>query len=281
MPGIQIVTDSTADLSEEIVREHDIEVVPLSVSFGDEHYIDGVDLTADEFYRKLRGGSVLPRTAQPSPGRFAEVYRKALAAGRQVVSIHISSKLSGTYQAASLAAEMVDPANILVVDSLSVSMGVGLLALAGAKHNETLDEAREAVMAAKESLGVFFLVDTFEYMEKNGRIGKAASLVGSLLQIKPVLTFVDGTVEVVEKVRGSRRSRRRMLEIFRERIGENKVHVAMLHADAKEEAQELLDEIKGSVDCVEAYLGNVGPIIGSHSGPGTLGLAWRLALPGE
>ncbi|NLJ26080.1 MAG: DegV family protein [Firmicutes bacterium] len=281
MPGIQVVTDSSADLSEEVARKHDIQVVPLSVSFGDEHYVDGVDLTPGEFYRKLRGGSVLPRTSQPAPGQFAEVYKKALAAGRQVISIHISSKLSGTYQAASLAAEMVDPANILVVDSLSVSMGVGLLALAGARHNETMDKAREAVMAAKENLGLFFLVDTFEYMEKNGRIGKAASLVGSLLQIKPVLTFVDGTVEVEEKVRGSRRSRRRMLELFREMVGENKVHVAMLHADAEEEARELLDEIKSSVDCVETYLGYVGPIIGSHSGPGTLGLAWRLALPGE
>ncbi|NMB45824.1 MAG: DegV family protein [Firmicutes bacterium] len=281
MAGIQIVTDSTADLPQDVAQEHDIRIVPLSVSFGDEHYVDGVDLTPAEFYGKLRSNPVLPRTSQPPPGRFAEVYREALDAGRQVLSIHISSKLSGTYQAACLAAEMVDPENIVVVDSLTVSMGVGLMALAAAQHNGTLDEARAAVMAVKANMGLFFLVDTFEYMEKNGRIGRAASLVGSLLQIKPVLTFVDGTVEVQEKLRGNKRARRRMLELFKEIVGDNKVHVAMLHADAEEAAQELLEEIKELVDCVETYLGYVGPIIGSHSGPGTLGLTWRLALPGE
>ncbi|NMB10672.1 MAG: DegV family protein [Firmicutes bacterium] len=281
MAGIQIVTDSSADLPEEVAKRHDIRIVPLSVSFGDEHYTDGVDLTSEEFYRKLRGGSVLPRTSQPAPGQFADVYREALAAGRKVLSVHISSRLSGTYQAACLAAEMVDPENILVVDSLTVSMGVGLLALAGAQHNATLDQALNAVRAANDTLGLFFLVDTFEYMEKNGRIGRAASLVGSLLNIKPVLAFRDGTVEVREKLRGSKRAQRRMLELFRQEVGDNKVHVAMLHADAEQEARELLDEIQKSVECVETYLGYVGPIIGSHSGPGTLGLTWRLALPGE
>lgn len=281
MAGVQIVTDSTADLPKEVAKRYNIRVVPLSVSFGDEHYTDGVDLTPDEFYKKLQGGSVLPRTAQPAPGRFVDVYREAVDAGRKVLSVHISSKLSGTYQAACLAAEMVDPENIVVVDSLTVSMGVGLLALAGAQHNSSINEALDAMKAAHETLGLFFLVDTFEYMEKNGRIGRAASLVGSLLNIKPVLTFKDGTVEVQEKLRGSKRAQRRMLELFRQRVGDNKVHVAMLHADAEEEARHLLDEIQESVDCVETYLGYVGPIIGSHSGPGTLGLTWRLALPGE
>ena len=136
MAGIQIVTDSTADLPQDVAQEHDIRIVPLSVSFGDEHYVDGVDLTPAEFYGKLRSNPVLPRTSQPPPGRFAEVYREALDAGRQVLSIHISSKLSGTIRR--LAAEMVDPENIVVMDSLTVSMGVGLMALAAAQHNGTL-----------------------------------------------------------------------------------------------------------------------------------------------
>lgn len=281
MASVQIVTDSSADLPQSVAEAHDIRVVPLSVSFGDEHYTDGLDLGPGEFYQKLQGSSVLPRTSQPAPGQFADVYREALANGRQVLSIHISSKLSGTYQAACLAAEMVDSDNIVVIDSLTVSMGIGLLALAAAKHNGSLEEARNAVSAVKDSLGLFFLVDTFEYMEKNGRIGKAASLLGSLLQIKPVLTFVDGIVEVQEKMRGARRARRRMLELFQERVGQERVCVAMLHADAEEEARELLNEIEQTVDCAETYLGYVGPIIGSHSGPGTLGLTWRQALPGE
>lgn len=280
MAGIQIVTDSTADMPKAVAEAYDIKVVPLSVSFGDERYQDGVDLTPEEYYRRLRSEPILPRTSQPAPGQFAEVYQEAIANGRQVLSVHISSKLSGTYQAASLAAEMVDKENIKVVDTLSVSMGIGLVALAAAGH-DTLSEAQKAAETAKEQLGLFFLVDTLEYMEKNGRIGRAASLVGSLLQIKPVLTFVDGTVDVVEKVRGTRRARRRMLEIFKERVGDTRIDFAVMHADAKEEGMDLLAEVQDLVTYDKSFLGDVGPTMGSHSGPGTLGLVWRPALGSE
>jgi DegV family protein with EDD domain len=281
MADIQIVTDSTSDLPREIAQEYGIQVVPLSVNFGDEQYTDGVDLPAKVFYEKLRSGSVMPRTSQPAPGQFAEIYRTAIAAGRKVLSIHISSKLSGTYQAASLAAEMVGKENIVVMDSLSVSMGIGLQVLAAAQHNTSLEEAHQAAVAAKESLGLLFLVETLEYMEKNGRIGRAASLLGSLLQIKPVLTFSDGTVDIVEKVRGTRRARRRTLEIFQERVGDTRVDVAVMHADAEEEGKLLLDKVQDLVQCDKLYFSDVGPTMGSHSGPGTLGLIWRPALSVE
>jgi DegV family protein with EDD domain len=279
MAGIQIVADSACDLSPELVQRYDIRIVPLSVTIGDEHYTDGVDLTADEFYHKLRTMDVLPRTSQPAPGRFAEVYREAVDAGKQVLSIHIASKLSGTYQAACLAAEMVDSDSIVVIDSETVSMGAGLMVLAAARRSGSLAEAQEAMVKVKDTLGLFFIPDTFEYMEKNGRIGKAASLAGSLLQIKPVLTISRGTVEVVEKLRGRKRARRRLLEIFREQVGENKVHVTVLHADAEEEAREMLEEVQQTVDCAETYFTWVGPVIGAHAGPGVLGLTWHLALP--
>lgn len=278
MSNIQIVTDSTSDLPREIAEQYDIEVVPLAVNFGDEQYTDGVDLTAAEFYKKLRSGSNMPRTSQPAPGQFADVYRKAIEEGRKVLSIHISSKLSGTFQAASLAAEMAGQEHVKVVDSLSVSMGLGLQAIAAARRNDSLEEAYEATIAARENLGLFFLVDTLEYMEKNGRIGRAASLLGSLLQIKPVLTFTEGTVDIVEKVRGTRRARRRTLEIFQERVGNTVVDVAVVHADAEEEGRELLEEVQELVQCDKVYFGDVGPTIGAHSGPGTLGVIWRPAL---
>ena len=279
MAGIQIVADSACDLSPELVQRYDIRIVPLSVTIGDEHYTDGVDLTADEFYHKLRTMDVLPRTSQPAPGRFAEVYREAVDAGKQVLSIHIASKLSGTYQAACLAAEMVDSDSIVVIDSETVSMGAGLMVLAAARRSGSLAEAQEAMVKVKDTLGLLFIPDTFEYMEKNGRIGKAASLAGSLLQIKPVLTISRGTVEVVEQLRGRKRARRRLLEIFREQVGENKVHVTVLHADAEEEAREMLEEVQQTVDCAETYFTWVGPVIGAHAGPGVLGLTWHLALP--
>ena len=278
MDNIQIVTDSTSDLPREVAEEYGIRVVPLAVNFGDEQYTDGVDLAAVEFYEKLRSGSTMPRTSQPAPGQFADVYRAAIEQGRKVLSIHISSTLSGTYQAASLAAEMVGKEHVKVVDSLSVSMGLGLQVIAAARRNSSLEEAYQAAMVAKENLGLLFLVDTLEYMEKNGRIGRAASLLGSLLQIKPVLTFTDGTVDVVEKVRGGRRARRRTLEIFQERVGDDVVDVAVVHAGAQEQGQELLDEVQELVKCDKVYFGDIGPTMGAHSGPGTLGLIWRPAL---
>jgi len=277
MAGIQIVTDSASDLTPEIAAQYGIRIVPLSVTLGGEHYTDGVDLTAEEFYQTLRTMDVLPRTSQPAPGSFVDVYREALDAGKQVLSIHISSKLSGTYQAACLAAEMWGAGDIKIIDSESASMGVGLLAIAAARKSASLTEAQEAVARAKETMGVLFTPDTFEYMVKNGRIGKAASLAGSLLQIKPILTIAGGTVDVVEKLRGRKRALRRMLEIFRERVGDNKVHVAVLHADAEEEARGMLEEIQQTVDCAEVYFAYVGPVIGSHAGPGVLGLVWHLA----
>ncbi len=277
MAGIQIVTDSASDLTPEIAAQYGIRIVPLSVTLGGEHYTDGVDLTAEEFYQTLRTMDVLPRTSQPAPGSFVDVYREALDAGKQVLSIHISSKLSGTYQAACLAAEMLGSGDIKIIDSESASMGVGLLAIAAARKSASLTEAQEAVARAKETMGVLFTPDTFEYMVKNGRIGKAASLAGSLLQIKPILTIAGGTVDVVEKLRGRKRALRRMLEIFRERVGDNKVHVAVLHADAEEEARGMLEEIQQTVDCAEVYFAYVGPVIGSHAGPGVLGLVWHLA----
>ncbi|NLK07637.1 MAG: DegV family protein [Firmicutes bacterium] len=277
MGNLQIVTDSTADLPEDVVKEYGIKVVPLSVNFGDQQYIDGVNLTAKEFYEKLRQEPKIPTTSQPAPGQFADVYRKAVEAGRKVLSIHISSKLSGTYQAASLAAEMVGKEHITVVDSVSVSLGLGMQVIAAAKNSHTLETARQAALDAKKQLGLLFLVDTLEYMEKNGRIGRAASLLGSLLQIKPVLTFTDGTVDVTEKVRGSRRAYRRLLEIFKERVGGTAVDVAVVHGGVEAEAKELIQEVQGLAECAQIYLNYISPVVGSHGGPGILGLIWKPA----
>ena len=274
MDNLQIVTDSTADIPKDVVEAHDIKVVPLAIHFGDEQYTDGVDLTSGQFYDKLKSESTMPRTSQPAPGQFAEVYREAIRQGKKILSIHISSKLSGTFQAASLAADMVGKQHVTLIDSLSASMGTGLQVIAAAKNKHSLADAEKAVNAAKENLGLLFLVDSLEYMEKNGRIGRASSLLGSLLQIKPVLSFREGIVDVVEKVRGGRKSYRRVLEIFQEKASNTKVDVAVVHADAEERAKQLLQDVQGLAQCVEVYLSDIGPIVGSHGGPGTLGLIW-------
>lgn len=279
---VKLVTDSTSDLPESLVRKHGVTVVPLYVHFGEEVLRDGVDIWSSEFYYKLENSGVLPHTSQPSPGDFLQVYDELTKDGSEVVSVHLSRQLSGTCQSADLAVEMLNRPGVTVVDSASASLGLGLVVLeaarkaaAGAGREEVAETARRAA----QRVVLFFVVDTLEYLQKNGRIGRASALLGSLLNIKPILTLADGVVTPVEKVRGKGKALGTIFELLRQKVGDKPARFAVLHGDRPDEAAALADRVKQEFRCVDpVVVGDIGPVIGTHVGPGTLGI---IALPEE
>ena len=208
---VRVVTDSTADIPPEIAAELGIDVVPLNVHFGTDTYRDNIDLSADEFYQRLVSSPRPPTTSQPSVGAFLEVYQKALGEADGIVSVHISAKLSGTWNSAVQAREQLDDSSrVQVVDTQQASMGLGWVAVTAAKAAQagaSLDEVASAAKSACEQVRVIFLVDTLEYLQKGGRIGKAQAMFGSVLAIKPLLTLQDGEVHPMERGPHSRQGR--------------------------------------------------------------------------
>ena len=278
MAEVKIVTDSTAYLPAELIARYGIRVVPLKVLFGPEAYTEGVDISNEEFYGKLMEASTLPTTSQPSVGDFLQVYGEATREAVPILSIHISSKLSATVSTALTAKSELPQSQIEIVDSFSTSMGLGMVVLAAARaadEGQPLSQIRACCEKLIKSMNLFFVVDTLEYLHKGGRIGGAAALVGTVLRIKPVLYLKDGQIEVLAKVRTKRRALKRLLELVEERVpGGTSVHVAVIHAQAVEEASALEKEIRARFNCAETYLSELGPVIGTHIGPRAIGLAF-------
>ena len=286
---IHVVTDSTADLLPSLARRLNITVVPLSILFGKKVFKDGIDLQPDEFYSMLRTSEVFPTTSPPGKGEFIEAYRRLIPTG-DIISIHISSKQSLTGQHAAEAA--VDGADefrklreeagapgepvIRVVDSRSNSVGLGMLALFAqrmAHRGVGFDDIASRLEDLRERLEFVFLVDTLEYLRKGGRIGGARALIGSLLGVKPILGMKDGEVVSVDKVRGGRKAHPRLIEIFKKRIDPGKpVFAAVGHASAPKWAGRLRDLLQESFSVIELFEGEIGPVVGSHAGPGTVGV---------
>lgn len=287
MTRIAIVTDSTASLPQELARRHAVHVQPTYISFGKQVFRDGVNLTPAEFYQRLPMSLTLPTTSQPSVGDFVELYTRLSQNAEGVVSIHVSQELSGTLASARAARRILDDraragkhphVPICILDSRSVAMGLGFIVLAAARA-AMAGKSLPAVIQAAEDLiprmNVLFTVETLEYLHRGGRIGGAAALLGSVLSIKPILCIRDGRVEVLEKMRTRRRARARLLGIMAERLSPaGGIHAAILHADALEEAGNLAEKIAARFDCVELYLADLCPVVGTHVGPGTLGLVF-------
>ncbi|MCG7213794.1 DegV family protein [Paenibacillus mucilaginosus] len=276
MSGVRIVTDSTADLPADIRKELGIEMVPLKVLFGSEAFADGVDLGPDEFYAKLAAAGSLPTTSQPSPAEFLEVYERLAKEGDgPILSIHLASVLSGTYQSAMLASTMVEGgADVTVVDSRSASWGIGNMVIAAAeaaREGRSKEEILEIVRKLQEETKIYFLVDTLEYLQKGGRIGRAAALVGSLLNIKPILSLnPGGEVYSLDKVRGQKKAMNRIVELIREDFGDRPIRLIPGYTSNKETAAELQSLIAQNFDVTEVRYGPIGPVIGTHVGPGTV-----------
>jgi DegV family protein with EDD domain len=270
---VAIVTDSTADLPEDQIRKYGIIVVPQYVVWGDETLQDIYEINSRAFFDRLITDPRHPGTSQPPPADFAEAYRQSGA--DEVVCIVISDLLSGSYPAAQSACEMVEMP-VRVVDSKSVTMGLGMCVLAAARAAAASGDAEAAVRAAQEMrdrVQVLFTVDTLEYLHRGGRIGGASRLIGTALNIKPLLHIVNGRIEPLERIRTRQKALARMIGVMEERLDTSRpVAGAVMHGAAPEDAQRLAEEFKARFKPVEFCVSEVTPIVGVHSGPGVIGI---------
>ena len=278
MSFVALVTDSTAGLAGEYAQQHGIRVVPLYLNMDNTTYRDGVDITPQKFYERLPTCTPLPTTSQPSAGDFGKVYREAIKDGASaIISIHLSSGISGTVNSAQLAKEQVGSVPIEIIDtqSAAVSQVFALQAAIGAlKGGADLAGAVAAIRKVLESLRLVFTVDTLEYLYKGGRIGGAAALLGSLLQFKPVLHFREGKIDALERVRKSSRSLTRLVELMEETFGSSEPLRAMImHAACEDRAKALQEVLCKQLNIVDVMILPLSPVLGAHCGNGTLGLA--------
>jgi DegV family protein with EDD domain len=271
--SIAIVTDSTADLPSQLTRTRSITVVPLTLNFEGRSLLDGIDIRPSEFYRKLPNATTHPTTSQPSAGRFAEAYAELLTDHSDVISIHISEKLSGTYASAVQGAEMTDSKRVHVIDSQLVSMSLGLITLAASEMVSRGDGASsivDRVSAMREQVQTYFSVATLEFLRRGGRIGRASAMLGSVLQVKPVLCIRDGLVTPLERVRTFDRALNRVVELTREVDRGKGLCVIVGHADAEADAERVARELEPN--CETLMIQPLGPVVGAHAGPGVVGV---------
>lgn len=278
---LKIVTDSTADLPAKVLKEYGIEVVPLNVHFGEEVLKDGEEIWAEEFYHRMQNEAVLPNTSQPSPAEFARVYESLAATADRVISIHISEKLSGTLSSAHLATEMVkDTIGVTVIDSRVVSMGLGLMVIGAARAAMAglgSGGVKTEIARIQKELSLYFTVETLANLNRTGRIGKASALMGSLLNIRPILSFAGGQIVPVEKFRGSSaKANLRLLELLGSAMADRPCSVALVHANIPDEARRLEELLPRYMRPAETFISTIGPIVGVHAGQGTIGI---MAVP--
>ena len=272
---IHVVTDSTSDLPQAEAHSLGVTVVPLTVRFGEEQYTDGVDLNSDQFYQMLRKTSVHPTTSQPTPEQFAEAYRPLLAdENDQVVSLHISSKLSGTLQSASIAAKEFPSGRIHLVDTETASAGIQLLVRAALDDIAAGLDAQAVAAKALERRGrvtIYVLLDTLTYLQRGGRVGRAQAMLGSLLNVKPLLTVQEGEVAPKARVRSRRQGLEKIVELLRELLPLR--GLAAFHCGAPELLPLLSHRLQALVPDVKILFGQVGPVVGAYAGPGGIGIA--------
>ena len=284
MSKVAIVTDSTAYIPPDLLKQYNITVAPQVLIWGDETFQDGVDIQPDDFYRRLETAKVMPTTSQVSPATMKTIFEKLVAEGYDVLGIFLSAKLSGTMQSAIQARDMLANAadKIVFVDSYTTAMAMGFHVLTAARLAQSgagLDECRKLAEEARKHTGVYFVVDTLEFLRRGGRIGGAQALLGSALNIKPLLALEDGRIESVEKIRTKGKALDRLVEIVVEKVaGRTPVRIATLHANAEAEARAVLEAATARLDPVEKFLTSVSPVIGTHAGPGTVGLAYMAGM---
>lgn len=271
---VKVVTDSASDIPVTIARDLGITVVPDNVHFGQRTYRDGVDLTREEFFIELPKSPVLPTTSQPAVGVFEEVYRQLGREARQIVSIHLPAKLSAVLNSAHLAAQSLPDLEIVLIDSTQVSMGMGwlvIIAARAARQGKNLAEILALVKDTIPRLRLIAMLDTLEYVQKGGRIGKGAALLGTLLSMKPIVQLLDSELLPVENVRTRRRALQRLAEIVTEMAPLEEA--AVVHANAPALAHELAEMLAPVHPFDRILIGQVGAILGTHTGPGAVGVA--------
>lgn len=282
MKQVVIIADSTADVPQATVSEYGIHIVPMRLAFGEQSFLEGIDITAEEFYDKLAKSRDLPTTSQTSPSQYVEVYRDMLDKypGSSIISIHLSSGMSGTYQSAVLAKQMLEEEldgqiDITPIDSLCATYGFGLQVVHAARMAQQ-GASVEAICSEVERLGkarrLYFLVDTLEYLQKGGRIGKAAAILGNLLNIKPILSVdQEGVIYAVDKVRGRKKAVSRVIELFVNDLkGLKDINVAVCDCVNPEGAEEIIQLLSEHFTLHEIVRTSIGAVVGSHVGPGTV-----------
>jgi len=275
---IVVVTDSSACIPQEALGDLNIPVIPLWLLWDGEHFRDGVDIDPTTFYRRLRVSKTFPSSSQPSPGEFVKFYQQVTAEADAIVAVMVSSKISATYENARRARAELPGRIIQVVDSLNASMGLGFTALAAAQTAADGGSLDEVVAAAKEMVNrvhFLFAVDTLEYLHRGGRIGGARRLLGTMLQIKPLLEWRDGIIQPSSQVRTKRKALERMLEVAEERLaGRQMAKAAVLDVDQPDEADAVAEQVKKRFGLSHVYRSPVSPVVGTHAGPGSVGLVF-------
>ncbi|HBG15633.1 MAG TPA: fatty acid-binding protein DegV [Firmicutes bacterium] len=275
--SIKIVTDSTADLSPELLNRFSIEVIPLSVYFGDQVYLDGKDLSPKDFLEKVKTSPVFPKTAQVAPADFIDLFHRLLDRGHEILFIGISSGLSGTVSSASLAAQELSGAPIAIVDSKNLSMGIGILALHGAEMAEKgapLNEIAERLHKMVPKIKTSFIVDSLDFLYKGGRLSRTQALIGNVLQIHPRIEVVEGKLLMAEKFRGSKaKANTRLIEWATEKKETiDRRWISVTHCHAHDSAEFIAAELRKMNLAQEVVITQAGAVISSHCGPGTVGI---------
>ena len=280
MKKVAIITDSTAYLPEYLVDELGIHVIPLTLLWGEDVYRDGVDIRSEEFYARLAEANVLPTTSQPSVGEFTSLFSRLLDEDYAVLAMLTSSGISGTVDSALQARDAFPGAPITVVDSHLVAMPLGFMVMKvarAAQAGASLEECQALAEAVYSKIGVYFMVDDLKYLHMGGRINTAKRLLGSALDLKPIMELKDGKIELVESVRSRKKALARMLDLVeRDIAGSEGVRIAAFHAAAEEEAQALLVQAVERFNPIETVTTFVSPVIGAHTGPGTVSIAYQM-----
>jgi len=286
MAKVMVVSDSTANIPAELLNGHEIRFLPLQVIWNGEILRDGVDIQPAQFYERLATDKNMPSTSQATPEEFKSVYSELLDQGYEILSVHISSKLSGTIDSALQAKKALKTNSIEIIDSLSTSMATGfqvMSALRMAKMGATLAECKATALEAINHSGVYFAVNTLEFLHRGGRIGGAAAFMGHMLNLKPLLELKDGKIEAVEKVRTLSKTIDRLLDLAEAKLNQvnGPIRLSAVHGNSPAEAEELLNRaVKRfpASQVSEAVLSSISPVLGTHTGPGALGLAYMAGM---
>ncbi len=275
MANVKIVTDSLADIPPALAKDLEITQVPCIVQFGDQEFRDRIDLTSAEFYKRLVASNSLPTTSQPATGVFQEIYAQVAQETNEILAIHTIASLSGIFNASRVAAENIPNVTIELIDSKQTTMALGwlvILAARAARAGHTLAEVKEIVADAIPRAHIIGALDTLEYAQRGGRLGKGQALVGTLLHVKPLISIVDGEVVPVENTRSQKRALERLVEIV---LGSGPIQeIAVIHAAGEELAQKVKRLLSATLREDQIVMTETGPVLGTHVGPNAVGIAW-------
>ncbi len=281
MSKVAVITDSTAYIPQDLVEEYNIIVLPQILIWNGDTMQDGVDIQPTEFYQRLEQADEIPTTSQVTIKSFKDAFERLTAEGYDILNILLSDQLSGTIDSAVQARDFCPDATVEIVNSETVAMSLGFIVLEAARAaagGATLEECKQIAEETKDRVGVVFAVDTLEFLHKGGRIGGATRFLGTALKLKPILEVTDGRVEAIERVRTSKKAHHRLVELLQERTQEYEaIQVASLHANVIEDAEALLADAQKHVNNItKTVFSQVSPVVGTHAGPGTVGLAYLI-----